>query len=489
MLRNAWISDDAFITMRTVDNFVHGHMLTWNINERVQSYTHPLWLFTVIPFYALLGDPFATLFVLGGLVSLAAVSLLALRLANNTFLAVMGLLALSFSKAFIDYSTSGLENPLTHLILAVFLVLYFRNDNGRKRLFWLTFIASLGMVNRQDTLLLFLPALVYAYWKVSRKEWLTGLTGLAPIVLWELFAVLYYGFPFPNTAYAKLGLAIPRGKLLFHGGQYFISTLKWDPLTLAVIAAAFAAVLISRQRKNGPLLAGMAAYMGYILWIGGDFMSGRFFSVLVFMAVALLVSSDIELTPLVKSLLVLAVIGLGLLSPNPPPLSQPDDERMPMINGIADERLQYFAWTSLPNILNNPDFPDFDWVLRAEEHQGKDKEVRKRESIGFYGYYVGPEVYVIDLNALADPLLARIPRLTANRFRIGHFIRDLPDGYLESIQLGANKISDPDLALYYDKLSVLTKGRLFSAERLLEIVKFNLGAYDHYMDAYLDSPD
>ena len=44
ILRTAWLSEDAFITFRTVDNFIHGFGLTWNVSERVQAYTHPLWM-------------------------------------------------------------------------------------------------------------------------------------------------------------------------------------------------------------------------------------------------------------------------------------------------------------------------------------------------------------------------------------------------------------------------------------------------------------
>jgi hypothetical protein len=42
LFRTAWISDDAAITLRTVLNVTHGFGLTFNIAERVQTYTHPL---------------------------------------------------------------------------------------------------------------------------------------------------------------------------------------------------------------------------------------------------------------------------------------------------------------------------------------------------------------------------------------------------------------------------------------------------------------
>ena len=43
LFRTAWISDDALISFRTVLNVTHGYGLTFNIVERVQTFTHPLW--------------------------------------------------------------------------------------------------------------------------------------------------------------------------------------------------------------------------------------------------------------------------------------------------------------------------------------------------------------------------------------------------------------------------------------------------------------
>ena len=37
-------------------------------------------------------------------------------------MSVLALSTLALSKAFVDYSTSGLENPLTHLLLAGFFL-------------------------------------------------------------------------------------------------------------------------------------------------------------------------------------------------------------------------------------------------------------------------------------------------------------------------------------------------------------------------------
>src|SRR5712692_3374466 len=51
IVKDAWFNDDSYITFRTVDNFVNGYGLTWNIDERVQVYTHPLWMFLLSMVY------------------------------------------------------------------------------------------------------------------------------------------------------------------------------------------------------------------------------------------------------------------------------------------------------------------------------------------------------------------------------------------------------------------------------------------------------
>src|SRR5690242_15013574 len=43
-LANSWVGDDAYITFRVVDNFINGYGLRWNVAERVQTYTNPLWM-------------------------------------------------------------------------------------------------------------------------------------------------------------------------------------------------------------------------------------------------------------------------------------------------------------------------------------------------------------------------------------------------------------------------------------------------------------
>jgi arabinofuranosyltransferase len=175
-IARAWVCDDAYITFRTVDNFVNGYGLTWNVAERVQAYTHPLWMLLLSAVYATTREPFWTSIIFSLLLSLVAVVLFVLKIARSALTALFGLLILTLSNAFVDYATSGLENPLTHLLLVVFLSVYFAlpavafqttsaSATNRRSLFVLALIAALGGFNRLDTLLLFAPPLAYVFLK------------------------------------------------------------------------------------------------------------------------------------------------------------------------------------------------------------------------------------------------------------------------------------------------------------------------------------
>src|SRR3989339_805941 len=68
----AWISEDALITFRTIDNFLQGYGLRWNIDERVQVATHPLWMLVNAALYSLTKEAYTTLVMLSLFLSMAA---------------------------------------------------------------------------------------------------------------------------------------------------------------------------------------------------------------------------------------------------------------------------------------------------------------------------------------------------------------------------------------------------------------------------------
>ncbi len=47
IITRMWVAEDAYITFRYIDNFLHGYGLVYNVGDRVEGFTHPLWLFLV----------------------------------------------------------------------------------------------------------------------------------------------------------------------------------------------------------------------------------------------------------------------------------------------------------------------------------------------------------------------------------------------------------------------------------------------------------
>lgn len=487
LLRTAWVADDAFLTMRTVDNFVNGYGLRWNILERVQIYTHPMWMFLLSAVYFVLRDPFIVFYGLTILLSLITVYVFGIKFAISPAKAVVGFSILIFSKAFIDYSTSGMENPLTHLLVILFLYVFLQGNHGTRTVFWLCFIASLAAFNRMDTFLILMPALAMTlYEHRSLKLLPIAALGFLPFVLWELFSLLYYGVPFPNTAYAKLGTGIADSLLISQGIRYAMDSLQRDPVTLVVIALGILLAIRSRNRKHILIALGIVFYFLYIIKIGGDFMSGRYFSVLL-LAAAVLIVRTIEVNFSRSNLLLLgliAALGLSASNPNLSNRLSPDDVVRRF--GITDERRVYFRTLALINLDWKTRLPDHIWAQQGLEHKAKGRTLSIGPANGLFAFYAGPGLHVVDTHGLGDPLLARLPTYNSSDFIIGHFFRAVPDGYWKYKRSFGNQIENEHLREYYEKLSILIHSeRLFSRERLLMIWRFNTGSYDHLLNSYL----
>jgi arabinofuranosyltransferase len=492
LVRTAWVCDDAYITFRTVDNFVNGYGLTWNTQERVQVYTNPLWMFLISGIYFFTREVYYSSIFFSIIIALATVILLAFKIAKSYVAAVFGIIVLLFSKAFIDYSTSGLENPLTHLILAIFLVIFFKYEINLKSLFFLSLIAGIGAFNRMDTILFFIPTLVYGLLKLRKlKGVYIIIIGFLPFILWECFSIFYYGFPFSNTAYAKtLCTGIPRVELIKQASYYFLSSIKMDPLTLSTIGAGIIIPLLSKNWNKVPVIIGVIFYLFYVIWIGGCFMSGRFFAAPLFCAVSLLSCYSFKSKKLLFSYIVgtIIVITVGLASPKSPLLSDTNygTERKNIIDkrGIADERAFYYIYTGLLKVIKDKKTPIHPWGEQGLRARASDStSFILLPCIGFASFYAGPKIYVVDWYGLSHPLLARLPN-SGPDWSIGHFPRVRPNdgGFL----ISKGKIRNKDLAKYYEKILLITRGKLFSIKRLIEIWNINIGKYDHLIDSYIN---
>lgn len=490
ILRTAWVSDDAYISFRTVDNLANGYGLTWNTGERVQAFTNPLWVFLMTAFYALSGEIYYTSIAVSLGLTLIAILIASLGLSRTTDGCVLVLLTVLFSKAFIDYSTSGLENPLSYLILAAFYYFLLRRSLDTKTFFSLAVLAALAGFNRLDNLLLFLPALLIAFWQRRSLRYLGWATlGFAPLILWEVFSIIYYGFPFPNTYYAKLHSGIPLSERVTQGFLYYLDSLAIDPLTLIIIMIGLVTAILIRSWRTLSLAAGVLLYLVYVVMMGGDFMSGRFFAVPMLASIILISQRQSDQTWLSRLVPLAAVLLIGLTSPRAPIYSGKDygtGDEVGKINekGIADERGWYYQSTGLLRVKRDQFMPNHVWTREGHRARLRGDSFMKLACAGFSSFQAGPQVHIFDAFALAEPLLARLPASNIQTWRIGHFGRVAPWGYLNGLKSGENLIADSSLAEFYDKILVITRGDLFTWERWVAIWKMNTGAYDHLIAAY-----
>ena len=404
--------------------------------------------------------------------------MLALRVAAGPTTGTLAVAILALSAAFTDYSTGGLENPLTHAMLAVFLVAAFAPELRGGSVLPATIAASLVALSRPDAVLLVAPALaVIVYRARSVRPSVRLVLGALPLVAWGAFSVVYYGFPWPNTAYAKLGTGIPAGELALQGTRYLLESLRNDPLTLG---ATTVSVVLAARRGDAierAVAAGIALYLVWVVKIGGDFMSGRFLTAPLFVAVALLARRRLGSRRAVTTMLA-GVIAIGVVAPRATwRVGSRTAAGRPLavdVHGIADERTVYLNSTGLAARLRSGREIDHPARIEALRVKSEGPAVVRLSTwgCGIYGYYAGPGIHIVDGWALGDAMLARLPAVRDLHWRIGHFTRVVPEGYLDTIATGRNQLRDADVAKFWDRLDPVIRAPLFAAERWKAILDF-----------------
>jgi arabinofuranosyltransferase len=507
LVRTAWQADDAYTAWRLVDNFVHGFGLRNNIDERVQTFTSTLWTMLNAGVFFFTRNIYYTSVALSILCSLLAVWVAALpyRKATAQLFFLFGAVTLSIS--FMDFSVGGFENPLGHLILATFAYFYFfkfGDEITPRRFTLLFFIAGLAALNRLDTPAFYLPLLLLLFFNYKAplgKKIGYVLLGLSPLILWHLFALIYFGFPLQNAAYAKRFNGIPTHEFLRAGVDYYVNSFSRDPITLLTAVGALIVSLRSRDLKLRYLGYGIAIYMMYVLYIGGDYMSGRFFSMIFFASVLVILRSRVLENFEFARVALPAVVLLGCLGVNPTFTTRKDYGAAPdhgitsewLDKGIADERASWYQNSGVLFASRHIDMPkpaawwDFNQAVKSVMASvGTGPCVLHTVPAGYFSYYMPRECHMYDLNGQVDPLMARIPNRYNKNWRQGHLFKDEIPGYQQTLVSGKNEIKDPDIALYYDKIRLITRGDIWSWERFKTIADMNLGRYDYLLKAYAD---
>ena len=482
LLLSAWLCDDAYITFRTVDNVANGYGLRWNPVERVQSFTHPLWLLTLIPLQMVFGELYYSTILWSLFLSLLACWVVLGSSKNNLPGKILALLSLLLSRAFIDFSTSGLEGPLAHSFLALMIALGWdildqRREKSSATLVFFLLLSGI-LLCRLDLILLVGPLAILLIWRRAPLKMV--FLGLLPLLMWEIFSLVYFGSFIPNTAIAKLGGGIQLVDRLEHGWTYLAASERNDPVTglllLGVLGFCSFRFLKQRKLEHLPVFLGIGLYLAYVWAMGGGYMAGRFLAAPFLASVMVLgrLKWNPRLWPGVAGLILLA----AFLGPLPTVFSGPNFglKHGAFLGecGIADERIFYYPHTGLLRATNRDRPNSFVWVDEGIEAKDNAKTPITRLNTGFFGYFAGPGITIVDDLGLSDPLLARLAADTITGWRAGHLVRQIPPGYLETVATNQGMSGDSEIARLENQIRLVTRGPLFSLHRWRAIRDLNI---------------
>ncbi len=296
-IREAWVCDDAFISFRFALNLVRGNGLVFNAGEYVEGYTNFLWTLWIAAGMAVGADPLLFSKV-SGIVCYAALLFVCFRWGSalrprDSATATIPLIlpAIALHDHLHVFATSGLETPLFTLAVTAGVLFIANGLRNERTVFaggfaWL----SVACLSRPDGLLVYGLAAMFVFvrrqmdWRdfggMLRRGFASHAVFLCVFVPAWLFRFWYYGDVLPNTFYAKSAYEPYAGQGLVYAGLYFAS--YWVFLAAPAILLAFVYKKFVRSDRvslgDGPALVLLivAAWIAYVIWVGGDFMFARF---------------------------------------------------------------------------------------------------------------------------------------------------------------------------------------------------------------------
>ena len=280
--------DDAYISFRYALNAARGHGLTFNVGERrVEGYTNFLWTIMMIPGFWLRLPVRVVSLILGSCWSMGTIALLWLRTRKNAeyrWIGVGAALLLAADGSFALWAVGGLESPLFAFLVFGGALAYLREMRDPQAIPLSGAWFALAAMTRPEGLLVYaLTGLHQVGSRIlaqrslaTRQDWRRlGLFALI-WVPWFAFRWRYYGFPLPNTFYAKVTLGNSGAQRA--RGVAYVQTFVRIHLGIAPVIVALLPLLRRRWRAwSSYFVLVVFGYSLYIGYVGGDWSVGRFF--------------------------------------------------------------------------------------------------------------------------------------------------------------------------------------------------------------------
>ncbi len=287
-----FIQDDAYTSFRYAKNFVDGNGLVFNKGEQVEGFTNFLWVLLLSHFYYFNANLEITSQILSTFFGIAVIwityllSRLFLLKDNASFIdhsfTLLPPLLISFSAPMIYWSISGMETSLFIFLTLLSLYYFFIRESRTK--FGKAFII-LSIINsllRPEGLFFFIIICLYElfstiisedfkyrirlkiYFNNSRNRELFYF--FIPIILFIVFRLIYYGYLFPNTFYAKTEFTF---QFLVRGWKYFY---EFAESNLVFGALLILPIFAFKEKKNEISFFYFFTLLNFIaiIIIGGD---------------------------------------------------------------------------------------------------------------------------------------------------------------------------------------------------------------------------
>jgi arabinofuranosyltransferase len=471
-----WVDEDAFINFRIVHNLLAGHGPVFNVGERVEVSSDPLWMCTLALLHTVVPVSLEWTSVVLGLVCTAggflaggvAVARMGVRHDEGTVLP-LGLLMASAVAGVWEFATSGLEMSMVFLWLGCSFLLLVRVEARRTGAVLAAIAMGLGTLIRPELGLgavVFVAALVAV---VAAPGW-TGDRGrlrrcsvvvasaVAVPVAYELFRTAYFALLVPSTALAKAASSSWWSEGATYLWNFLAPYALWLPLALGALVVV---VRVGSWWRAGdrlgvvvlctPLVVGLVDLL-YVVEVGGDYMHARlllpaFFAVCLPVYVGVRSLRGVLVLPAL-GIAVWSVVCLGWLRFTPPPIAGLN----PQTVFISNERDSWVGATGVAHPVTAGDYaralsgragalltrmarqvpPGRQRLLVITDpfapiDPGSTRPARSPlpftlavnlPAIGVIGYLAGPDVYVYDSYSLANPIGSHVT--VAHHARPGH---------------------------------------------------------------------
>jgi len=292
--RYDFICDDAFIALRYAKHLIEHHELSYNLGERVEGFTSPLWVLLTAALGSLrLALPVAARLLGAGSALLTFWSLRQFwdeLEPQAPWLVLAPAAALAMSAPFAAWALGGLETPLFVATFTLALALIARAARQPQLLSSLQAglcVALCALCRPEGATLIVIGSAVIGLpsrgWPEPR--WRRLLAWFLPIALlvggYEAFRLRYYGYPLPNTFYVKTS-----GEGLWQRGLDYLRfaghEFGWPLVAACALAFLYSLLSAFRQctepkgRSVFVLLSCTAVaiitHLVYLARVGGDFL-------------------------------------------------------------------------------------------------------------------------------------------------------------------------------------------------------------------------